>query len=799
MAPHTPKIDPRWPPAFSPEFISAACTMLQRRSALLIVGPPGSNRHRLATEIVKSDGFSGVVLRHLCKLGDFDQPYQLLAQVLADLDGPPDVPADDLVEAIRTQIRLEHDTAPTLLLDDATFASAQTLTCLASLAVSRDLRIITSMTAENVRQVPDLAAVAERIDLTPLDSTKVAHMLRARFGGKPDEVLVGFVKERSAGAYASLCEGADLLDESGAIANVEGSIVLRPDVLEEVRLVLPDRRRSNSAGRLGRSTDVVNLIDLVSVIGEVYLDEALACTSREAVDLAVTHGPLRMDDDVLCMVDPLEAESVIAAIKPQRLKELWAAFAASTRKSCVRPASAIHAARWYLEVGQRSPVDLAQSAAREANCRGLYRRTVLYTADTATDASAVEIQHERAYALLQLRDRDQLLDLFKHIDPALVPTRQLLAYLFWATRIVPDEDLPAFFDRTTLGWREPECEQRLASIELCRLQAQSFSESSEQHIRRVRALLFGGALSTVDTAVAHSVLATFLRHHGRTAESVHTARIAIAMLESPSVNASAPELDLAFEALYMCLLADRDLKAAHEVLHQYQSRGFSYGRSGRFGPIMAGVLNCQRGNFGVALASLSPLLEHPDGQECRRSHGWGEALAAQALIGLGRVDEAERMLTRSLAHRPSGLLISDLERRLTQAFVHDSLADPDRALELLAGVVKETREHGLALVELDALGMTVLVDGPRHAAALLDAASKFSEPTGYPAMWLRFAKIATAYDFRSLIAFIDDIVAEGQLSLAARFAQFALDSGRRASDISPKDRQRLNLIAHPPH
>lgn len=777
----------------------AAQVMLERRSALLIVGSPGANRHRLGVEIVASIEGHGAVLRHECRYGDADRPHGLLAQVIAELGGPPGVAEADQVEAIRTLVRAEHPTVPTLLLEDATFASPVTMAALSALAASRDLQIIAVMTPETVELVPALAAVAERIDLEPLDTETITQLLRARFRGTPHPVLVDFLNESSHGRYASLCEITDTLAETGAIVAVEGIIILKPSLLEKARLVLPERRGSISAERLGGTPGLVDLIDLVSIIVEIEIDEAIACTSADDVALTVTHGPIRQVDGVLSMVDPLEAESVVAALTPQRAAELWRLYSPRIQRSVLRPNSAIRAARWYLECGSATSTELARVAAREANERGLYRRTIAYTASAHTVATALATQHERSHALIQIGDTTGLRELFGQLDPAEIPLRELMTFMRWAIAMVPAEELPSLRDRAIGPDRDAaERHQRAAVITLAELSLTACSEGGDRHIRKVRALVFSGALPPIDHAMAHTLLAALLRHSGRPAEAVHAARMSVADLEAPQSGASAPELDLARETLFMSLIAAQDLDGAESVLRQYQARGARYGRSGRLGPLMSGLLEFYRGRIHHSLASLELLRDDQAGEDILHSRGWVEALAAQALIGLGRFDEAEAMLAESEARPPAGLRQSDLERRITQAFVHDSLADPDRALEILGEVAEQARAHGLRLVEFDALGFAVLIDGPSRTSQLLDAVSDLVAPSGMPAMWQTFASLAANFDFPGLVRLVEQTAADGQVILAGRLAQYSLDSGRRATDLTPAQRAWLNQLARFP-
>lgn len=797
---HSIPTDPQWPPAFSAEFITSARAMLDRRSALLIVGAPGSNRYRLGTEIVDAADHDGVVIRQVCRFGDADHPLGVLSRVLADLGGDGRTPPDEAVTAIRGIVRASPSPVPTLLLEDATFAAPECLAALARLAVSRDLRIISTMTPETVSLAPGLATVADRLDLQPLDAPTIAELLRARFGGPPHDVLVGFLHQRSGGAYASLCELGDAYASAGAIDVVEGVVVMRSSRFEAGRLELARRRPPRAAERLGGAPGIIDLLDLVSLIGEVEHAEAVACTSNDDVALAVRHETLREQTGVLSMVDPVEAEAVVAALSPARMAALWNAYADLTQRSIHRETSVVRTVRWCIESGAIVPATLAPPAAREVNQRGLYRRTADFTAPSRTAAAPLETLHERAHALMQIGDGAGLKDLLASVDPADVPTAELMHFMIWTRQVTSAEQLDVLKRRAVPDDLDPaDRQRRLGAIELAQLHDHASNESSEHLIRRARTMALSGALSPVDTAMAYTVVAMFLGHAGRPAEAVHASRISVAMLESPEISAGSGLLDEARETLFLSLISAQDLASADDTLQRYQSKTSRYGQPGRLGTSMSGLLEFMRGRVRHGLAEVEMLLETQAGEGNLRCRGWVEALAAQALIGLDRREEAQAMMLAAESHVVPGSRTSDLERRVGLAVVRDSLADPDTALEILAAAAEEARAHGLKHIELDALGLSVLIEGPSRARQLIEAASDLVEPSGVPAIWHRFALLAADFDFRGLIELAEELFSQGRYAFAGRFAQYTLDAGRRATDLTAAQRSRLTQIAHHPH
>lgn len=783
-----------WPVAFSPQFVAGSRALLEHHDVLLIVGSPGSNRHRLARAVV-AEGQRGLVWEHTCLHDDRNVPLRTLSRLLARIGGGADVPPDETADEIRKLVRASESDPPTLLLMSPDFADPASMDALTDLVASGDLRVVTAMTPESEAMTPRLSAMAARLDLDPLDERTVTRLLRARLGAEPHEVLVGFVHQRSQGAYGSVCHLGDLLQTSGALIVVEGVVMIDPDRIEAARLALPTLRRALSADVLGGAPGIVTLLELVSVIGEVELAEASACLRPDDIVHAVRHGTLRVRDGVLTMADPLEGEAVTAAMTTARLAELWTGYADRLQASVLRPESAIRTVRWCVWSGRPVPPDLVVVAARAANHRSLYQRAIEITDPALASADPMVTQEERAHALAQVGDTAGLAALQSSLDPAQVPEDELFLYMRWAPRVLPAAERALHRERAIGPEHDAETRRRReVVIELAELYVRAFCESRPEMVRRVRTLTLSGQLSPINEAMAHAVLASLLRHAGRPIEAVHWSRAAVNILESPEINACAALLQPVQEVLFIALISAFEPREARAVLDRYQRGSVYYGLSGRVGLLMSGMLDLVHGRAAVGLANARLFLARGEENDALGYRGWVEATAAQVLALLDRPSEALQMLEASEARPVHQRRQSDLERRQAQALVHDILGDPDRALSILDGTAAEAHRHGLLLAELDALGLAVLVDGPRRGRQLFDAVSDLDQPSGAAEVWQEFARAVVAYDFDELAVLSERLASTGHRLFAARIAQFTLDAGRRAADLLDGKREKLEHL-----
>ena len=787
---------PQWPPAFSTEFTRGALELLTIRPVLMVVGNPGSNRHLLGRSIVALPEHTGAVWRHTCRHDESDQPYRTAQRLLGRLGGDADTPPQDVVEALRDLALEGPRPGPTLLLVDADFADQASLDVLGALAVEHRLRIVFAATPGTVGAAGRLAEIAERVDLEPLDPTTVGRLLRARFGVPPHTLLVAFAREWSQGSYANLCEIVDLVDAADAVLITEGLVMADRSRLEDARPLLIAQRSPRAAARLGGSESSERLVDLVSLLGEVELDELVRCVEPATIDHAVRHGAVRRIEDVVTMVDVLEAEVVQSAMSADRMAQLWQAHAGDLHRSMHRPESAIRAATWCLAIDEPLSPTLTRASARQANLRGLHDRTAVFTDDAHTAADPSLVQQDRAHALTQLGDTAALTDLLARLDPAAIPEDELLHFVRWTSRIVPEAERPALRDAAIGPGDDAETQRRRTTVvELAETYDRSFAESTPALVRAVRTTVLSGALSPVNEALAYSTLASLQRHGGFCSEAVHSGRAAVALLERPDVDAGPALLEPTREILFMALVSDLDLGGADQVLATYQQLGGRYAVGGRLGALMEGLLAWYRGDLRLGLACTDLFLARADVRDSLNFRGWVLAVQAQCLALLGRVDEAAEVLAASEQTPSLQRRQSDLERRIAQATVHDLLADPEQALEMLTAVVDEAGAHGLHLLRCEALGIILLIDGPRRADSLLQAHDDVADPSGIALIWRTLARAGAAYDFPALVELARRLVQQDVGALAARVAQFTLDAGRRGTDLTAEDRALLGSLA----
>jgi hypothetical protein len=781
-----------WPAPFSDAYVAQARALLETRGVLVILAPVGASRRRLAADIAEApDG--PVWFRHVARFGEKGQRYFALQQFFPDVEIAPGDGVDQVSTAVRTVLDDIEPSRPRLVLVNSDLCDPESVEVLVALASAGRIRLIATLTPDAVADQDLLLADAAVIDVPPLAAERVAELLQARYGAPPHPLMVDLLMQRTGGSYSAVRDLADASFAAGLILVVDGQLVTDPgtpaaecfDTWHEPPLI----------ERLS-SGEVTDLIELAALLGQLDLTDARACVSSTAIELAIAHGTFSSDGARLTFAWAAEEILVLRSLPVARHRELFEIFAARVPRTLALPGVAVRAADWWLSAGRRLPVDLAHRAAREANLMGRHRRAVIYTDPTANDENRGVALIERAFAFSELGDDTALDGLLGTVDAAALDEEELLVYLLWVSHAESVDDRDALAERAVHA-DDPAIRRRRAAVRtLAELTGQTFQSAGDDAVTRLRSLAFSSQLSPCNRATAFAVLSAVLRHSGRPAQATSAAEFALRILADEQDAVSAFHLERARELHVMALVSSLDLEGAERAAREHSGGVLAQPGNGRMTSALQVWIAVLQGDLLGALASARLCLAGLRPRDPHHVRGWVEAMTAHVLIRCGRADEAHDYLLAAERH-PSRRRQLDLERRMLLASAHDSLAEPELALGVLADVADEAQSHGLTLALIDAMVMSVRIGGPPHLPMLLGVVDDLVDPTGTPLIWQTFARAVRQYDFAQLIELAEHLATRGCRAFAAEIAQYVLDMARRATDLDEATRERLRELATP--
>lgn len=781
-------IGPGWLPPFDEGRVAEGRELLRRHGGMLVVGPPGSGRLALARRIAGP----WPARIHRGTLAAVGTPYYALRRLAPHIDIPEGHSPADL--ALELDRRRPPDQPPvTVILVAADLCDRPSLSTLIERAASGGIGLIGTITPGALQHHPMLAT-SPRIDLTPYDRDGVARLLRHRFGCDPDPVAVEFVLARSEGIHDAVVDVAERAVELGLLARVDGTLTLMPDPGDTTEL--PPVSLSSGSFHihdlLDVSTEMTDLLQIVALVEETDVHELLAVIPAETLDLAVTHGVLRIDGDVARFSSAAESAAVDSSLTLARRLALHDQYSAHFPRTFERPRAAMRAALCRRKVRRPIEPGLVLRAARQANLEGLHREAVVIT--EPEDGAPVAGAMERAFALIELGETSELVHLLESVDPETLTEEELTDFVLLRWRHLGPRTEES--DHDLLVGDPATRRRRSAILHLAGLWATTFQRSGEELDNEIRALIFSGTLCPLNTATAYMALSTCQRNGGRAEQAVESARHALAMLrENPSTSAFV--LDPAQEILAVALIDALDFDAAEQVLVDYSSRPAPHGRAARMGHALWGVLEHRRGRVGIALTHARLCLASLRGNDPQQISGWVQGMTAELLAQHGLMDEAASLLERSdLAPRVTRLQ-HDLERRTAEATAFDAIGHLDTAMVLLQGVVHDARGAGLQKAEIDAAAALVQIGGPQMLPTLARAVSTGCGSTGVPAVWARFVRLAEAGDIAGLSRLVEELTGLDAVVLAAEIARFTLDLAMTTGGpLTPADRTALEQVAY---
>lgn len=783
----------QWPPAFSPSFVASARQLLADTDHVMIVGSLGSGRGALASAITGPSA-AAVWGRDTHGFATTGVRYTALNLLLPTLRAPADRAVTDVIADAEAVLATTFG-RQTFTLREADLCDDGTIDVLAHLVEHGRIALVSTVDPASAH-THRLARNASRIDLTPLDEDTIERLLTERFGVPPHPTTVLMLAARSQGAYAVLRKLADVGFATGQIKVISGLLVTDDTVSVDDVDSAVDATRHRWPPRFPADHPARDVLDVAALTVSIDADEAVTAFGSDAVESAIASGAVQRRGTRVVFASRAEAAVLRRDLGQERRTALHRLHADRLRVTATLDDVSPRMAAWVMSVDRSLPVDLAVRAASRANRECRYVDALQFIDAVPAPARPSKLLVEQCHALSESGADAEVTALLRSIRVDDLHVDDLFPVMRWMSRyLTPDETSAAFAALRRRADRDDDDAVR-ATMTLMELYREVYRSGSDDVRLALQALSSSGRLSPANRALAHVALASWMRHASRAEHAVEAAREAVALLDQLD-DVSACHVEAAMEIEILCLVTAGDLAGARDSLITYSSPGVGYGKLGRLGTYLWGLVAFFSGDVRAAMAHAQLCLSRTPSSDPHRLRAWLEAMAAQILTQVGDIDEVYELLEASYRHPADPRLQHDMERRLTQACVHDAIGEPEEALEILQRIVEEAREHELRLEEVDAAVLCVQIGGPVHLPALLRAVEGVDETCGTSVIWQRFAYCIRDNDMRGLVTLAEELDFQGRLVFAAEVAQFTLDVARRAADMTPEQRRRLVTIADP--
>ncbi len=708
-------------------------------SGVVITGAAGVGKTTLARSVTSS--LPGRARWAACTASSSSIPLGAFAQWVQPTEARD--PIELLVSARQS---LLADGPAVIGVDDAHLLDQLSATLLHQIAVERTGSIVA--TVRSGEPVPDSVMTLwkdgylRRIDLEPFSKEECITLVESVLGGTLEELSANVIWSQSGGNPLFLRHIVEAALEAGTLSEVKGVWQLRGATTVSPGLATLLENRFDNA-----DPAAVTVLRLLSLCEPLDLDVLVELAGEQAIDAAEKEQLIRIDRDGPTLnariSHPLYGDVVRRQIGTASARMLRGQIVTVLKRQ--KPTSAagrIRLAELYLDSDQTAETGLLVAAAKDAVSLAnapLGERLARTAFEREADMRSAHLLSRALMWQGRPAEADEILARF---DPDDLDEVQLLLWgiprasiVFWSLGEVARANavLELLRGRVSNPILRPMLDAADAAFTV-------FENRLPDGMAKAEAVLSDPVApeQALETAAFAAGMAMPLAGRG----DEFTAIVARCFETQKSTDGLIRMLARYGEVLALVHTGELDKAETHAVNYaEFSSSGEFLGWA--IAKTMAGLVASYRGRFADAIPTLEQALAAFNAENSLPWRLPGRLLLARAYAGLGRPDEAERVLAEAAEHVGPSVALFDPQVLVAKAWIAAARGGGRRAVELSRAAADAAHRTGQFAVEAEALhdaarfgdrklthrlqSLVARVEGPlpqlyaRHAAAVAQA------------------------------------------------------------------------------